>query len=227
MLNRNPLSIGFQLRHRTQHCTIILYKHRFYSNTTYQCCTHINIASISLYCNLLSIRSFDTTLMQKSHFTQHHFHVDFTQHRQHSSVAPPATILPASSPLDLRFNLTELFKIIARAVLLSQLNCIFSWVINHNACCRNGIFKNCCSQFIPFDFIQRIFKVMDILQSCAQPQDYFRCCQLRLFCISVSCKSSTVVYFLYGAFSKRIVLWLLRLILWVLNISIMFATPLE
>lgn len=44
--------------------------------------------SISLYCNLLSIRSLDTPLIQNSHFTQHHFHVDFTPHRQHSSVAP-------------------------------------------------------------------------------------------------------------------------------------------
>lgn len=72
-------------------------------------------------------------LYKKSHFTQHHFHVGFTQHRLHSSVAPPATILPVSSQLDLRFNSTELFKIIARAVLLSQLNCIFQ-AINHNAC---------------------------------------------------------------------------------------------
>lgn len=39
-----------------------------------------------------------------------------------------ATILPVSSQLDLRFNSTELSKIIVRAVLLSQLNCIF---LNH------------------------------------------------------------------------------------------------
>lgn len=32
----------------------------------------------------------------------------------------PATILPVSSPLDLRFNSTELFKIIARAIMLPQ-----------------------------------------------------------------------------------------------------------
>lgn len=32
--------------------------------TTYQCRTHINIASISLYCNLLLIRSLDTVLIQ-------------------------------------------------------------------------------------------------------------------------------------------------------------------
>lgn len=51
-----------------------------------------------------------------------------------------------------------------------------------------------------------ILKVMDILQSCAQPQGYFRCHKLRLFCTTVSCKSSTVVHFLYGVFSKRIVL---------------------
>lgn len=64
MSHRNPLSIGFQFRHRAQHCTTILYKHRFYANTTYQCRTHINIASISLYCNLLLIRSLDTVLIQ-------------------------------------------------------------------------------------------------------------------------------------------------------------------
>lgn len=61
---RNPLSIGFQLRHRAHHCTTILYKHRFYAKTTYQCRTHINIASISPYCNLLLIRSLDTVLIQ-------------------------------------------------------------------------------------------------------------------------------------------------------------------
>lgn len=60
-----------------------------YANTTYQCRTHIDIASILLHCNLLSIRPLDTPLIQKSHFTQHHFHIDFTPHRQHSSVAPP------------------------------------------------------------------------------------------------------------------------------------------
>lgn len=66
MSRRNPLSIGFQLRHRAQHCTTILYKHRFYAKTTYQCRTHthINITSISPYCNLLFIRSLDTVLIQ-------------------------------------------------------------------------------------------------------------------------------------------------------------------
>ncbi len=59
-----------------------------YANTTYQCRTHIDIASISLYCDLLSIRSLDTPLIQNSHFTQHHPHIGFTPHRQHSSVAP-------------------------------------------------------------------------------------------------------------------------------------------
>lgn len=40
-----------------------------------------------------------------------------------------------------------------RFVVTTQLH--FHQVINHNACCRKGIFKNCCSQFIPFDFIHR------------------------------------------------------------------------
>lgn len=64
MSRRNPLSIEFQLRHRAQHYTTILHKHRFYANTTYQYRTLINIASISPYCNLLLIRSLDTVLIQ-------------------------------------------------------------------------------------------------------------------------------------------------------------------
>lgn len=90
-----------------------------------------------------------------------------------------------------------------RFVVTTQLH--FHQVINHNACCRKGIFKNCCSQFISFNLYIGILRVMDILQSCAQPQDYFRCHQLRMFCTSITCKSSTVVYFLYGAFTKRII----------------------
>lgn len=67
--------------------TPLLCQHYISMPHTYQCRTHNNIESISLYCNLLSIRSPDTPLIQNSHFTQHHFHVDFTPHRQHSSVA--------------------------------------------------------------------------------------------------------------------------------------------
>lgn len=54
----------------------------------------------------------------------HRFHATPTTLKRCTS----ATILPVSSQLDLRFNSTELSKIIVRAVLLSQLNCIF---LNH------------------------------------------------------------------------------------------------
>ena len=85
--HRNPLSIGFQLRHSAQHCTTILYKHRFYAAHismphTYQYCKHITILQ-SIINPITRYRSYT-----KSHFTQHHFHVGFTPHRQHSSVAP-------------------------------------------------------------------------------------------------------------------------------------------
>ena len=125
MSHRNPLSIGFQLRRRAQHFTTILYKQRFYANTTYQCRTHINIASILLHCNLLSIRSLDTTLIQKISLYATSFPRRFHATTTTLERCTSDTILPVSSPLDLRFNSTELFKIIARAVLLSQLNCIF------------------------------------------------------------------------------------------------------
>lgn len=60
-------------------------------------------------------------LYKISFYATSFFHVDFTVHRQHSSGASPATILPVfSSQLDLRFNSTELFKIIAHATMLPQ-----------------------------------------------------------------------------------------------------------
>ena len=77
-----------------------------YANTTYQCRTHINIASILLHCNLLSIRSLDTTLIQKISLYATSF-----PRRVHATPTTlerctPATILPVSSQLDLRFNST-------------------------------------------------------------------------------------------------------------------------
>lgn len=92
----------------------------FYTNTAFMPHTHINIASISLYCNLLSIQSLDTTLIQKISFYAtsfpHRFHATPTTLERCTST----TILPVSSPLDLRFNSTELFKIIACAIMLPQ-----------------------------------------------------------------------------------------------------------
>ena len=93
-INRISTSTPRSTLHYHSIQTTLLCQQYISMSHTYQCRTHINIASISLYCNLLSIRSLDTPLIQNSLFTQHHFHVGFTPHRQHSSVAPPATILP-------------------------------------------------------------------------------------------------------------------------------------
>ncbi len=78
----------------------------FYTNTAFMPHTHINIASISLYCNLLSIQSLDTTLIQKISFYAtsfpHRFHATPTTLERCTST----TILPVSSQLDLRFYST-------------------------------------------------------------------------------------------------------------------------
>lgn len=72
----------------------------FYTNNAFMPTIHINVAHISIsqayYFIAIYYQSDHSILLlyKKSHFTQHHFHVGFTQHRQHSSVAPPATILP-------------------------------------------------------------------------------------------------------------------------------------
>lgn len=107
MSHRNPLSIGFQLRRRAQHFTTILYKQRFYANNTYQCRTHINIASILLHCNLLSIRSLDTTLIQKISLYATSFPRRFHATPTTLERCAPCHNTACLSPLDLRFNSTE------------------------------------------------------------------------------------------------------------------------
>lgn len=71
----------------------------FYTNTAFMPTLHINAAHISIP-HTYQYRKHITILQSiinpitryrsytKSHFTQHHFHVGFTPHRQHSSVAP-------------------------------------------------------------------------------------------------------------------------------------------
>lgn len=129
MSHRNPLSIGFQLRHRAQHCTTILYKHRFMPTL------HINVAHISMSHtyqyrkHITLLQSAINPITRYPSYTKLSFYATSFPRRFHATPTTlkrctSATILPVSSQLDLRFNSTELFKIIARAVLLSQLNCI-------------------------------------------------------------------------------------------------------
>lgn len=65
----------------------------FYTNNAFMPTLHINVAHISIsqayYFIAIYYQSDHSILLlyKKSHFTQHHFHVGFTQQRQHSSVA--------------------------------------------------------------------------------------------------------------------------------------------
>ena len=126
-----------------------------YANTTYQCRTHINIASILLLCNLLSMRSLDTTLIQKislyaTSFPRR-FHATPTTLERRAPCHNTACFVTARLAVQLNGIIQN--HSTCRFVVTTQLH--FHQVINHNACCRKGIFKNCCSQFIPFDFIHR------------------------------------------------------------------------
>lgn len=183
--------------------------------------------------HITSLQSTINPITRYPSYTKISFYATSFPHRFHATpttlerCAPPATILPVSSQLDLRFNSTELFKIIARAVLLSQLNCIFQ-AINHNACLAQRYFQKLLLTIHTVWFIHRYSQSNGYAPKLRPTTRLFPVPPTnRLLCTSVSCKSSTVVHFLYGAFSKRIVLWLLRLIMWVLHISIMSATPLE
>ena len=88
-------------------------------HTTYQCRTHIDIASISPYCNLLLIRSLDTVLIQNL-ILHNIISASVSRHTDNTRALCPCHILPVSSSLDLRFNSTKLFKIITRAIMLPQ-----------------------------------------------------------------------------------------------------------
>lgn len=93
----------------------------FYTNTAFMPTLHINAARISLYCDLLSIRSLDTVLIQNLILRNIIF-----PRRFHGTPTTLERCIPChntscfSSQLDLRFNSTELFKIIAHATMLPQ-----------------------------------------------------------------------------------------------------------
>lgn len=96
---------------------------------------HINVAHISIsqayyFIAIYYQSDHSIPLLYKNLILRNIISTSISRHTDNTQALrpPPATILPVSSQLDLRFNSTELFKIIARAVLLSQLNCIF---LNH------------------------------------------------------------------------------------------------
>ena len=94
--------------------TQLLCQHYISTPQTYQYCKHITILqsiinSITRYRSYTKISFFTTSFPRRFHATP------TTLER-----CAPATILLVSSPLDLRFNSTELFKIIARAIMLPQ-----------------------------------------------------------------------------------------------------------
>lgn len=205
MLHRNPLSIGFQLRHRAQHCTTILYKHRFMPTL------HINVAHISIsqayYFIAICYQSdHSIPLLYKTLIFSNIISTSISRHTDNTRALYPShnTACFVTARLAVQLNVIVQNHSTCRFVVTTQLHFpkpstimlvvakVFSKTVVHNSY-RLILYIG-------------ILKVMDILQSCAQPQGYFRCHQLRLFCTTVSCKSSTVVHFLYGVFSKRIVL---------------------
>ena len=148
MSHRNPLSIGFRLRHRVQHCTAILYKHAFMptlhinATRTYQCHTHISMPHAYHFIAICYQPDHSIPLLyKKSHFTQHHFHIDFTPHRQHSSVAPIHNTACFFVTARLAVQLNGIIQNYSTRHYVATTHCIFPQAINHNACCRNGIFK--------------------------------------------------------------------------------------
>lgn len=63
--------------------------HYHFIQTPLLCRTHISISQAYHFIAICYQSNHSIPLLyKKSHFTQHHFHIDFTPHRQHLSVAP-------------------------------------------------------------------------------------------------------------------------------------------
>lgn len=121
-INRISTSTPRSTLHYHSIQTTLLCQHYISMSHTYQYRKHITslqstINPITRYYSYTKISLYATSFPRRFHATT------TTLERCTSD-----TILPVSSQLDLRFNSTELSKIIVRAVLLSQLNCIF---LNH------------------------------------------------------------------------------------------------
>lgn len=99
----------------------------FYTNTAFMPKLHINAAHIHIsisqayhYIAIYYQSDHSIPLLYKISFYATSFPRRFHATPTTLERCTPATILPVSSPLDLRFNSTELFKIIARAIMLPQ-----------------------------------------------------------------------------------------------------------
>lgn len=202
----------------------------FYTNTAFMPTLHINAARISLYCDLLSIRSLDTVLIQNLILRNIIF-----PRRFHGTPTTLERCIPCHN--------TSCFFVTAR--LAVQLNRIIQ---NHSTChyvaTTHCIFPKSSSitlvvatvfsktvahnsyRLIFIIFIHRYSQSNGYTPKLRLTTRLFPVLSTSLVVATVFCKSSSVVCFLYGAFSKGIVLRLLRLILWVLHKSIMSATPL-
>lgn len=113
-INRISTSTPRSTRHYHFIQTPLLCKHYISMPHTYQYRKHITILQsiinpITRYPSYTKLSFYATSFPRR-------FHATPTTLKRCTS----ATILPVSSPLDLRFNSTELFKIIARAIMLPQ-----------------------------------------------------------------------------------------------------------
>ncbi len=154
---------------------------------TYQCHTHISMPHAHINATRIYQCHTHITLLQSAinPITRYPFYTknlilrniistSISRHTDNTQALHPYIILPVfSSQLDLRFNSTELFKIIARAIMLPQ-HIAFSPKPSTIMLVVATVFsKNRCSQFIPFVLYIGILKTMDRLRSCAQPQRFF------------------------------------------------------
>lgn len=123
----------------TLHChfiqTPLLCQHYMLMPHTYQYRKHITL-----------LRSAINPITRYPSYTKISFYATSFPCRVHATPTTlerctSATILPVSSQLDLRFSSTELLKTIACGIMLSQLNCIFPQVVNHNACLSQRYFQ--------------------------------------------------------------------------------------
>lgn len=166
---------------------------------------HINIASISLYCNLLLIRSLDTPLIQNL-ILRNIISTSVSRHTDNTRALRPCHNTACFVTARLAVQLNRIIQNHSTRHYVAITHCIFpksssitfvvatvfSKTVAHNSY-RLILHIGILRQWLYSKKLRLTTRLFPVLST-------------SLVVATVFCKSSNVVYFLYGAFSKRIVL---------------------
>lgn len=156
--------------------TPLLFQHYISMLHTYQCRTHIDIASISLYCNLLSIRLLDT-LLYKTIILRNIISTSVSRNTDNTRALHPCHNTACFVTARLAVQPNGIVQNHSTCHYVATTHCIFPKPSSITLIVATVFSKTVALNSYRFILYIGILGVIDMLQSCAQPQDYFRCHQ--------------------------------------------------